>query len=202
VGFEVLGTQFIFDCSDGVESALRSKKAWGAFYANKGILCRQQINIKKRVQHLATVVRATLFWCSGSWHPTAHQQLKMTQNHMIRIMMGLNKNVGEDLGDFVHRLNSAAKKVREGPEGASGSGWDNHCQLNRFLWVGYEAGLGKQHRGPMTFKMLQYKNVDWITNQQAARATIGNSECGVGSGTSTRSAGPVGLLSLRAEKPG
>lgn len=68
----------------------------------------------------------------------------------------MRKIIGEDLGGFVYRLNTAIKKLREETQVRA---WDEQYQLNRFVRVGYVGGLGKLHKTRMTYKVLQYKTV-------------------------------------------
>lgn len=125
------------------------------FYANKGILCCKQIHTKQRLKHLTTLVKSTLFWCSGSWHLTVHQQgrLRTTHNQMIRITFDLKKARGRI---WVSRCTGSTKRSRS-------SGTMHRCLLvihilrNRFLWAGHVGGLGKQHKTRLTYKVLQQR---------------------------------------------
>ena len=49
------------------ETAHRMKKAWGAFHANKGIICKRTYPLKHRLHVFNSVATLTTLYGAGSW---------------------------------------------------------------------------------------------------------------------------------------
>ncbi len=85
----------------------RLSRANGAYYASWELLGCTRIPLEKRLQVFRPVVDTAVFWCAGSWNFMREQNehLRTTHIRLIRKMLRLKREDGEEMGTFLRRAN-------------------------------------------------------------------------------------------------
>ena len=88
------------------------------------------------------MVDAAVFWCAGSWNLTREQneRLRTFQMRLIRKMLRIKRQEGEDMGGFLHRANGILK-VKLSSAILKHETWDLRATQLSFDWGGHVARL-------------------------------------------------------------
>ena len=69
------------------------------------------------------------------------------------------------MGDYVHECNRRLKHIKAR---LSISSWDHLAMRNHFGWAGYVARLGKLDPWRLTYRVMIFKNREWLDVVEAA----------------------------------
>ena len=163
--------QLTFDNGSEVELQNRIARSWRAFYKYRDLLCCRAAPWKNRLSLLNTVVRTSLFWCSGSWNLTRRQvsKLRGVQQHMQQKMLCLKRAPQEEQRNFMARLNSKIKLLNHCHQFQSWERWYYRSVLG---WAGHVSRIRQYNEPRLTNQVLQFKS--WACIQQVAAANLGN----------------------------
>ena len=114
-----------------------------------------------------SVVRNTLFWCSGSWNLTKTQVAKLrgVQQKMMRKMLGLRVLPHEEKADYMIRVNRKINHLRQLHEIPR---WDKVYYRSVYSWAGHVARISQYDPARATFRVLRFKCWKWIQDIAAA----------------------------------
>ena len=104
-----LGRMVTFCDPHGTEIAHRMKKAWGAFHANKGIICNRAHPLKHRLHVFNSVVTPTALHGAGSWTLNCNSEaiLRRTQRQMLRSILQERRRHTKPLDEDTESTNTA-----------------------------------------------------------------------------------------------
>ena len=110
-GVKVPGTIITFDNNFDVEIENRLAMANATFYANWELLGCTSSPLAKRIQIFRATVEATFLWCAGSWNLRVEQlkRIKGAQSRLVRKMLRIKRQVGEDMEELIIRSNHTPK---------------------------------------------------------------------------------------------
>ena len=135
-GFEALGAWITFDNEFTAEINYRMQQSWKPFHSHRDLFTNTRASITKRLELLNKVVVPSILSGANSWNPTKKylQQIRITQNKMIKAMLKLKVQKGEDPGDYVYRVNCKIKSMKEYGEQEH---WDQTMMRYHFKFMGH-----------------------------------------------------------------
>ena len=135
-GFKALGAWISFDNKFTAGINYRIQQSWKASHSQRDLFTNTKASSTKRLELLNKVVVPSILWGANSWNPTKKylQQIRATQNKMIKAMLKLKVQKGEDPGDYVYRVNCKIKSMKEYGEQEH---WDQTMMRYHFKFMGH-----------------------------------------------------------------
>ena len=165
-GFKVPGTIITFDNNFDVEIENRLARANATFYANWELLGCTSSPLAKRMQIFRATVEATFLWCAGSWNLRVEQlkRIKGAQSRLVRKMLRIKRQVGEDMEELIIRSNHTLK-LRLRNKDIKHAWWDERYVQLRLEWGGHVARLKKLDPTRLTYRVYNHWNYNAIRNE-------------------------------------
>jgi hypothetical protein len=172
-GFKALGAWITFDNKFNVEISYRIQQSWKAVHSHRDLFTNTKASITKRLELLNKVVVPSILWGANSWNPTKKylQQIRITQNKMIRAMLKLKVQKGEDPGDYVYRVNCKIKSMKEYGEQEH---WDQTLMKYHFRFMGHIVRMKLYDNTRLALLVANYKDLEWIRGYEEARGQQGH----------------------------
>ena len=140
------------------------RKMWSAFYGNFGKTMRHApLQVKVKLLNRAVLPSASYRMSRWPFQVHSAKRIDRTQTKMIRILMNLKLQPGEDPEAFVHRRNHAAAY-----EARQQGRWSNLWRKRVINWN--EHCRRVQNQNSWASKALQYHGKSWLQEQRRLHA--------------------------------
>jgi len=152
------------DNRQGAELKRRVARAWQVFGTVSDRVRCSKASLKLRIQLIDVHVLPALLWGAGSWNLTVVQLAKLrgVQRKMVRAALGIPRRPEEKVDEYSWRVQSAVNRAIE----RYSTPWDIKYHQKLFGTAGHLARLAKYDPGRVSGRILFFKNLNWIYDQQ------------------------------------
>lgn len=156
-GFTFLGTSLTLDGSFEVEIRDRIAKAWRAFWRLRSWLLRRSVSVRARLQLWRAAMRATLFWCAGSWRLPCSlgDELVRAERAMYAKIVMMPRRAEDTMWSYRER---SARNLEAFLTSENHVDWYSFALLQSWSWAGHVARLPARR---LANRALQSEGVLW-----------------------------------------
>ena len=156
-GFTFLGTSLTLDGSFEVEIRDRIAKAWRAFWRLRSWLLRRSVSVRARLQPWRAAMRATLFWCAGSWRLPCSlgDELVRAERAMYAKIVMMPRRAEDTMWSYRER---SARNLEAFLTSENHVDWYSFALLQSWSWAGHVARLPARR---LANRALQSEGVLW-----------------------------------------